>query len=63
MTEAPPTEPTADTRLRERLTLLLMSLPGNIQNYTRLSDAADWVIREANRVGWIVTIEPKGDTE
>ena len=53
------TPATADNLLNDRLTLLLVSLPGNTQNYSRLWDAAAWVILEAGRVGWILTIEPK----
>jgi len=50
----------AAKELKERLALLLISVPRLGLNYTEAQDAADWVIVRAVRVGWTLTIE--GDT-
>lgn len=47
----------ADHQLRERLTALLLTIPGWNRNYTGSLDAAVWIIEEADRVGWKVEIE------
>ena len=42
----------------ERLMLLLLSLPGWSDNYTATLNGAKWVLEEAWRVGWVVSIGP-----
>ena len=50
----------AQTRLVDRLSALLKTAPQFSQhNYTSCHDAAEWIVKEAQRLGWTVTIEEK----
>jgi ribosomal protein L5 len=49
----------AQERTVERLSALLMTTRQNPQNYTSSRDAAGWIVKEAQRLGWSVTIEEK----
>lgn len=44
--------------LRERLTALLLTTPNWTLHYTATRDKADWMIAEANRLGWKIKVEP-----
>ena len=46
----------ADEQQRQRLAALILTLPGWNRNYTATTDAAGWLIREAEKVGWRLTI-------
>jgi hypothetical protein len=49
-----------DERLVQRLTALIKTAPQFSQhNYTSAKDAAEWIVAEAGRLGWSVTIEEK----
>lgn len=51
-----PTDEEIASELRERLAILLLSIPGWKDNYTATRDSADWMIREANKVGWEISV-------
>jgi len=70
MTDEPEVETLADVamhmlhpdrreRQKQRLAALLLTLPGWNRNYTASLDAAGWLIREANDVGWVLAAEDK----
>lgn len=42
---------------KERLVALLLTEPGWNRNYTATQRAAEWLIEEADRVGWSLTIK------
>ena len=49
----------AQRQLVDRLTALIKTAPQFSHNYTACHDAAEWCVKEAQRLGWTVTIEEK----
>lgn len=41
---------------KQRLAALLLTIPHWTQNYTETVERAEWLIREAGRVGWVLSI-------
>lgn len=46
-----------DERLVQRVTALLLSIPGHQRNYTATVDMAKWLVAEARRVGWELRVD------
>ena len=57
MTAAVTAQDKADDRTVERIAALLKTAPQIAHNYTACKDAAAWIVREAERLGWTITIE------
>jgi len=55
--------PPAEQRVIDRLTALLLTVPGWPRNYTATLDAAKWVAAEASRLGWTVIITDREGTK
>lgn len=53
-----PTDPADITR--QRIAALMLVLPSNQMNFTTALDAATWMIAEAGRLGWSLTVEDAG---